>query len=80
ERFEDLFATPQDLEMSRLADLCGARHCSARSAAELRIALQQGLEGGLHLIEIRTDRARNVAEHRALAERVARSLAEGPWK
>jgi len=79
ERFEELFATPHGLELSRIADLCGARYCAPRSAAELKMALQAGLEGGLHLIEIRTDRGRNVSEHRALAERVAQALGEGPW-
>ncbi len=79
ERFEELFATPQGLDFSQLAALGGAHYRLAATAAELRTALQSGLEGGLHLIEVRTDRRQNVSHHRALADRVAEAVGQGPW-
>jgi 2-succinyl-5-enolpyruvyl-6-hydroxy-3-cyclohexene-1-carboxylate synthase len=62
-------ATPAGIELERVAALAGMRHAVAGSPAELREAI-----AGPGLVEVRTDRARNVALHRELAERVAAGL------
>jgi 2-succinyl-5-enolpyruvyl-6-hydroxy-3-cyclohexene-1-carboxylate synthase len=79
EHFEALFATPHGLVLSRVADLFGARHHSPTTASELRRALKTSIEGGLHLVEVQTNRADNPASHRALYQRVFDALGSGPW-
>jgi 2-succinyl-5-enolpyruvyl-6-hydroxy-3-cyclohexene-1-carboxylate synthase len=79
EHFEALFGTPHGVDLSHAAALYGARFHRPEAPASLRAAVQQGLEGGLHLIEVRTDRARNVELHRSLFARMADSLGAGPW-
>ena len=79
EHFEALFATPHDLQLSRLAELFGARYCAPTTASELRALLKTCIEGGLHLLEVRTNREDNQAQHRALYELACESLGSGPW-
>jgi 2-succinyl-5-enolpyruvyl-6-hydroxy-3-cyclohexene-1-carboxylate synthase len=71
--FEALFATPHGLELSHAARLFGATHEAPTTGAELRAALQRGLEGGLHLVECRCAREVNPRVHQALAG-VARAV------
>ncbi len=71
--FEALFGTPHGVDLSHLAALAGATlHRPATVDAYLK-ALATGFEGGLHLIELRTDRKTNVEHHRTLVA----SLTEG---
>ena len=77
DRFEELFATPHGMDLAHLAALCGAKLVRPRDAAELRAAIREGLGNGLHLIEVRTDRAANVARHREL-ERIVAAALEAP--
>jgi 2-succinyl-5-enolpyruvyl-6-hydroxy-3-cyclohexene-1-carboxylate synthase len=79
EHFEPLFGTPHGVDFSHAAALYGARLHRPEAPAALRAAVQQGLEGGLHVIEVRTDRARNVEQHRSLFARMAEALGPGPW-
>jgi len=79
EHFEELFGTPHGVDLSHAAALYGARFHRPEAPAALRTAVQQGLEGGLHVIEVRTDRARNVELHRRLFARMADALGPGPW-
>ncbi|MEW5738813.1 MAG: 2-succinyl-5-enolpyruvyl-6-hydroxy-3-cyclohexene-1-carboxylic-acid synthase [Myxococcota bacterium] len=74
EHFESLFGTPHGVDLSAVAALGGARFQREESLAGLRTALSAGFEGGLHLIEVRTDRRANVAEHRALFSMLAEAL------
>jgi 2-succinyl-5-enolpyruvyl-6-hydroxy-3-cyclohexene-1-carboxylate synthase len=63
--FEQLFGTPHGLDFAPAAALYGARYTRAECADSLRAAVVAGVSGrGLHLVEMRTDRARNVALHR----------------
>lgn len=80
EHFESLFAMPQGVDFAQAARLVGAEHHLPATAAELRRAVLAGLEGGFHLIEVRTDRKSNPAEHRHLYQRVAEALGRGPWR
>lgn len=79
ERFEQLFATPHGLDLAHAAALAQARLHRPRTGAEVRTALAQAREGGLHLVEVRTDRARNVADHREVQARVLAALEALPW-
>lgn len=79
DRFEQLFGTPHGLDLAHAAVLVSARLHRPRSAAEVRSALGSSLEGGLHLIEVRTDRSRNVEAHRDAQRRVRTALEALPW-
>jgi 2-succinyl-5-enolpyruvyl-6-hydroxy-3-cyclohexene-1-carboxylate synthase len=76
ERFEELFATPHGLDLSGAAALCGAEFIRCSDAVSLRAALQQ--PRGLRLIEARTDRTRNLDQHRALQAAVISALGDPP--
>jgi 2-succinyl-5-enolpyruvyl-6-hydroxy-3-cyclohexene-1-carboxylate synthase len=69
EAYEKLIATPSGIAMREVAALADLPHVVARSAADVRAALD---EPGL--IEYRTDRARNVAAHRRLFAELAEAL------
>ncbi len=77
--FEELFATPHGVDLASVAALANARLHRPQTREQLRSTLELALEGGLHLVEVRTDRRANVEAHRAAYRRVAASLGEGPW-
>ena len=79
DEFETLFGTPHGVDLAHAAALGGARLHRPETPAALRGAVRQGLEGGLHLVEVRVDRAANVDEHRQLFARMAAALGDGPW-
>jgi 2-succinyl-5-enolpyruvyl-6-hydroxy-3-cyclohexene-1-carboxylate synthase len=79
ENFERLFATPHGLDFSLAVALFGASYRRIRASSEIRAALLESLEGGLHVLEIRTDRKLNLQQHRTLQERIIRAIGEGPW-
>lgn len=63
--FEQLFGTPHGLDFAPAAALYGARYTRADSMSAFRSALAAGIAGlGLHIVELRTERARNVVLHR----------------
>ena len=75
EHFEQLFGTPHGLEFGPVAALYGARYTRADTARSLQDAVRAGIQGqGLHIVEVRTDRARNVVLHRAAWGAVAAAL------
>ena len=75
EHFERLFGTPHGLDFAHAARLYGAQYCRASSWETFRGAVRAGIAGaGLHLVEIRTERARNVDLHRAARDAVGRAL------
>ncbi len=76
EDFEPLFATPQGVDLAQVAALCGARLHRPKTANELRVALREAR--GLSIIAVRTDRARNVEDHRDLHQVVATALGDPP--
>jgi 2-succinyl-5-enolpyruvyl-6-hydroxy-3-cyclohexene-1-carboxylate synthase len=80
EHFESLFAMPQAVDLSRVAQLFGARHYLPTNPSELRQALTTGIEGGLQLIEVRTSRQDNPMHHRQLYQRALDGLGTGPWE
>jgi 2-succinyl-5-enolpyruvyl-6-hydroxy-3-cyclohexene-1-carboxylate synthase len=79
EHFEPLFGTPHGVDLSHAAALYGASFHRPDSPQALRASVVRGLEGGLHLIEVRTDRSGNVEHHHQLFARMGSALGEGPW-
>ncbi len=77
--FETLFGTPHGVDLAHVAGLANAVHHTPSSPAGLRAAVAAGMEGGLHLIEVKVPRADNPRVHRALWEQVGQKLGEGPW-
>jgi 2-succinyl-5-enolpyruvyl-6-hydroxy-3-cyclohexene-1-carboxylate synthase len=75
DQFERLFGTPHGLEFRPLAELYGARYTLATSWEQFRAAVGAGLAGGLHIVEVRTERGQNVADHRAIWPLVSAALA-----
>ena len=70
--FEEHIATPHGLDFAHAAALYGCRHERVDSVAALRDALVRELtEPGTAILEVRTQRAANLALHRALAAAVA---------
>ena len=74
EHFEALFGTPHGVDLSRVADLSGARYCRPATLSDFSGAVREGLGGGLHLIEVKTNRSENVDRHRTLFESLSRAL------
>ncbi|WP_129676478.1 2-succinyl-5-enolpyruvyl-6-hydroxy-3-cyclohexene-1-carboxylic-acid synthase [Candidatus Chloroploca sp. Khr17] len=77
DRFELLFGTPHGLNFAPLAAIYGAQYTLAEDWEGFRRAVRTGISGrGLHLIEVRTDRNQNVADHRVLWPEVGAALEE----
>ena len=73
--FEQLFGTPHGMQFEPVATLYGASYRAASNVHELRAAVADGIRGtGLHIVEMRTDRARNVALHRDAWTHVATAV------
>ena len=68
--FEAVFGTPRGVSAARAADLFGLPHRRLGSLADL----PEALAAGTGLIEVRTDRATNVAAHRRLSAAVAAAI------
>ncbi len=65
QHFEQLFGTPHGLDFAPAASMYGANYARALDSASLQKALSYAMGGkGLHIIELRTDRDRNVTLHR----------------
>ncbi|HEY0995270.1 MAG TPA: 2-succinyl-5-enolpyruvyl-6-hydroxy-3-cyclohexene-1-carboxylic-acid synthase [Gemmatimonadaceae bacterium] len=76
EHFEQLFGTPHGLAFEPAAAMYGARYHRATSHDALGEAVAAATAaGGLHLVELRTDRGRNVALHREAWEAVRAAIA-----
>jgi 2-succinyl-5-enolpyruvyl-6-hydroxy-3-cyclohexene-1-carboxylate synthase len=75
EHFEQLFGTPTGLDFRPVVEMYGGSFQRANSWDEFRQALHGGLNtGGLHVIEIPTERASNVTMHRQLWQVMEQAL------
>ncbi len=75
--FETLYGTPHGLDFRHAAELYGAAYTLVSKPGELRDAVEAGVSGhGVHIVEIRTDRLRNVTLHAAAWDAVASALAD----
>ena len=67
--FEEHIATPHGLDFAHAAALYGCAHELVEDVGGLRAALERSVGApGTAILEVRTDRADNLALHRALAE------------
>jgi 2-succinyl-5-enolpyruvyl-6-hydroxy-3-cyclohexene-1-carboxylate synthase len=77
EYFEHLFGTPTGLDFRPAVEMYGGRFLRISDWGAFRSALRTGLaEGGLHVIEVSSERAHNVVQHRQLWQSVQRALQE----
>jgi 2-succinyl-5-enolpyruvyl-6-hydroxy-3-cyclohexene-1-carboxylate synthase len=75
QHFERLFGTPHGLDFRPAVQMYGGTHVRAESSRTFRDAVRSALgAGGLRVIEVQTDRDRNVVLHRAVVEAVARAV------
>jgi 2-succinyl-5-enolpyruvyl-6-hydroxy-3-cyclohexene-1-carboxylate synthase len=75
DHFERLFGTPHGRSFERLAGLHGLGHRLIESAVDLIPAIEESREaGGIHLLEVQTDRAVNVEVHEGISAGVTRAL------
>src|SRR5712692_8508707 len=77
--FESLFGTPHRIDFSLVARTFGMGYRRPATPGEFGDSLENALEGGPQLIEVRTDRAENVIQHRQLVEALLSAMGEGPW-
>jgi 2-succinyl-5-enolpyruvyl-6-hydroxy-3-cyclohexene-1-carboxylate synthase len=76
ERFEQLFGTPQSVDLEALAAVHGIESAVVDRAAELLPAVSAArAAGGVRLVLVRTDRAANVVVHEELHAAVAEATA-----
>jgi 2-succinyl-5-enolpyruvyl-6-hydroxy-3-cyclohexene-1-carboxylate synthase len=75
--FEALFGTPTGLDVAAATRLFGASHVLPRDWGAFRREFCRAIDGhGLSVIELITDRDRNVTQHRAVWAAVAEALRE----
>ncbi|HUP84326.1 MAG TPA: 2-succinyl-5-enolpyruvyl-6-hydroxy-3-cyclohexene-1-carboxylic-acid synthase [Acidimicrobiales bacterium] len=75
DRFEQLFGTPQSVDIVALAGAHGVQGVVVDAASELVPAVERSLStGGVGLVVVRTDRVANVAVHDELHAAVAATL------
>jgi 2-succinyl-5-enolpyruvyl-6-hydroxy-3-cyclohexene-1-carboxylate synthase len=77
EHFEQLFGTPTGLDFRLAVLMYGGQYQKVESWEQFRKGVRWGLNtGGLHVIEVPTERASNVKMHRQLWEVVGKALNE----
>lgn len=69
--FERFFGTPHGIDAAQVAALAGATFDRPDTGPSLTAAIGRALPGGLHLIEVKTNRGQNVVEHRALLAKLS---------
>ncbi len=72
--FEELFGTPHGVDLTHVAALANATLHRPTDLPTFGRTVTRCLEGGLHLIELRTERTENVDAHRALFARLAEAV------
>jgi 2-succinyl-5-enolpyruvyl-6-hydroxy-3-cyclohexene-1-carboxylate synthase len=75
DHFEEHVATPHGLDFAQAALLYGARHVAVADPAGLRDAVARSIaEGGVTIVEARTERDANVVLHRRVWSAVSDAL------
>jgi 2-succinyl-5-enolpyruvyl-6-hydroxy-3-cyclohexene-1-carboxylate synthase len=78
EHFEQLFGTPTGLDFRLAVELYGGQFQKVDSWESFRNAMNRGLHtGGLHVIEVPTERTSNVKMHRQLWEITEKAIKMG---
>ncbi len=74
--FEEFFGTSTGLDFSHVTSMYGGTFTRIGNWQEFRAAITKGIsEGGLHVVEVPTDRQKNVEMHRHLWKKVSEALA-----
>ena len=77
EHYEELFGTPHGIDVGPIVTALGGEHRLVTGAADLDAAIRDSIgRPGVRVLELRTDRARNLELHRDLAAAVRRALDE----
>jgi 2-succinyl-5-enolpyruvyl-6-hydroxy-3-cyclohexene-1-carboxylate synthase len=75
EHFEQLFGTATGLDFRLAVQMYGGEYQKVENWEQFRKGVRRGLDsGGLHVIEVPTERASNVKMHRQLWEAVGKAL------
>jgi 2-succinyl-5-enolpyruvyl-6-hydroxy-3-cyclohexene-1-carboxylate synthase len=78
EHFEQLFGTPTGLDFRLAVQMYGGQFQRAETWEQFRKAVTRGISiGGLHVVEVKTERTSNVRMHRRLWQVVERVLEDG---
>ena len=73
--FDELFTTPHGLDLAAACQAAGAGHILVERAGELVPAVDRARDArGVHVVEVPTNRARNLELHAAVREAVAAAL------
>lgn len=75
--FEEYFATPQDVDFSKLCSAYGVQHVAIATWEQFAEALGQLPQTGIRVLEIRTDRKRDVAFRKSLFAKAAAEAEQG---
>jgi 2-succinyl-5-enolpyruvyl-6-hydroxy-3-cyclohexene-1-carboxylate synthase len=76
DHFETVFGTPHGLDFAPFAQIYGGSYSLVEDWQSFRSAVESSLSaGGLSIVEVRTNRERNVAQHRVLWPRISAALA-----
>ncbi len=75
DHFEDYFGTPTGLDFRLVTEMYGGTFTRIENWDDFRTAVTTGItEGGLHVVEVPTNRERNVEMHRHLWKKVSEGL------
>jgi 2-succinyl-5-enolpyruvyl-6-hydroxy-3-cyclohexene-1-carboxylate synthase len=78
EHFEQLYGTPHGLDFRHAAELYGAHYTVAADWPAFREAVTRSITTGrLNIVEVQTNRERNVILHRSVWKAVSEALAKG---
>jgi len=76
EHYEELFGTPHGVDVAPIVGALGGEHVLVAGNTDLAAAIADSVgRPGVRVIELRTNRDRNVELHRGVAAVVARALA-----
>jgi 2-succinyl-5-enolpyruvyl-6-hydroxy-3-cyclohexene-1-carboxylate synthase len=73
--FEQLFGTPTDLKFEYIVKMYGGQYAKVRDWDEFREALA-GARTGLQVIEVQTNRAKNVENHRKMWKQISLEMGD----
>lgn len=73
--FEQVFGTPLNIEIAKIAQLYEANYKNITTLTALKTELKQ-ITTGLRIIEISSNRANNVVEHQAIIEQIKHVLTD----
>jgi len=75
DHFEQLWGTPTGLQFQPVIEMYGGIYTASTNWTDFRAAISHGIEhGGLHVVEVQTERESNVDMHRQLWQKVQHVL------